>query len=610
MMSLIKRIREERGSALIMVLFIFLLFTILGTAVLSATIGGAQRTATRESDVQSLHLTEKSLDEAAAYITSELNGWGDISPDLIEGKIKNYVAKLKLSSLSVNTNLSSASGKITDITYMKMTPDLVHQAINYYITITGEADVNGVKRQMKREIKIDTYPDFLKYALGSGEDLIINGAAAVNGNIYAGNDLRIRKMATYVYNLNPSNVPTLYPELAGATGYGEAHVQSLDHVFYSESSSAGDTPVKTEGEITPEKATVMRNKFKEILDIPDLDHVVIKNKSKFVEINVEESFLDKIAEAAGPSSDRNIIKGKYYSGDGASLIDWIEKEPLYNLAFKSRPEPIKPTEPELPIYPVEETVVALKNYYDLLDKYKVDLKDYRVKLTEYEAELFKLFLELSESAIYNGDLTLDKLKYGGLTYTESAKDASKWFIVKGDLTIDNFEESPLPIRGNILVTGNVTIRGNVSFDSTMFVLGDTKVEDAMISGLGGKELVLISKGSILINRYDKFSDIATELNGFFYTAGSAELYGVGSIFKLRGGFFANGGMTINAVLGKVAGSHPNLTFQPQEKSNTITRFEVIYNPDIYTHQKAGLPRVQQVNVTVGPIQLVATSAHE
>jgi hypothetical protein len=589
-----------------MVLFIVLIFTILGTAVLGATIGGAQRTATRENDVQSLHLTEKSLDEAAAYITSQLNGLKNINPEQLEDTIKDYLAVLNVENndLNVNTDFTTATGKIKNITYDRMDSRLDKQAINYYITITGEAIVNGVTREMKRELIIDTYPDFLKYALGSENNLVTNGAASIRGNIYAGNDLVIRKTANYVYNSNLFNKPTLYPVLTG-----EAHIQSLDHVFYSESNSSNDKPVKNKGIDTPEEATQLKNVFKEILGINSLDDVLIKNKGKFVEINVEESFVDKIVEAAGaPPSERNTIRERF-SGNGTSLIEWIGEHPSYVLAFEQLMKPIKPTKPIEPPYPKEETEEALKEYENNLDIFKEELRIYEIELEKYEAELRKL-LDRHGTAIYNGDLLLDNLEYKGLTYTESAKDASKWFIVKGNLTIDNFEESALPIRGNVLVTGNVTIRGNVSFDSTMFVLGETEVEDAMISGLGGKELVLISKGSILINRYDKFSDIPTELNGFFYTDGSAELYGVGSIFRLHGGFFSKDEMTINAVLGKVKGGQMELDIEPQEGLGQMTRFEVIYNPDIYKHQMAGLPRVQQVNVRVGPIQLVTPSDHK
>lgn len=55
----------------------------------------------------------------------------------------------------------------------------------------------------------------------------------------------------------------------------------------------------------------------------------------------------------------------------------------------------------------------------------------------------------------------------------------------------------------------------MAFNSTMYVLGETVVEDAVIKGLNDKELVLISKGAVLINRIDAFTDKAEEMKAFF-----------------------------------------------------------------------------------------------
>lgn len=110
--------KSEQGSALVLVMFIVLLLTILGLAVLGATIGGAQRSETRESDVQSLHLAQKGLNEAAAYIQSELKGLQleDIDPEslgIILAKLDDNKASLK-----VATELQSSSrGSVDGIKY-------------------------------------------------------------------------------------------------------------------------------------------------------------------------------------------------------------------------------------------------------------------------------------------------------------------------------------------------------------------------------------------------------------------------------------------------------------------------------------------------------------
>lgn len=114
---------NERGSALVLVMFVALLLTILGLAVLGATVGGAQRTETRENDVQSLHLAQKGLDETAAYIQTKLDGRKDIDPDHMEDEIKDIVLEIKnkmvVDSYDVSTDLSGAGGTIKSIAYEK-----------------------------------------------------------------------------------------------------------------------------------------------------------------------------------------------------------------------------------------------------------------------------------------------------------------------------------------------------------------------------------------------------------------------------------------------------------------------------------------------------------
>lgn len=160
------------------------------------------------------------------------------------------------------------------------------------------------------------------------------------------------------------------------------------------------------------------------------------------------------------------------------------------------------------------------------------------------------------------------------------------------------------VKGNILVAGNVTIKGKIAFDSTMFVLGNTTVEDATIQGLNSKELVLISKGKVLINRLDAFSNHPVTMKAFFYTDSTGELYGVGSRFSLDGGFFAKGDLTVNAVVGEVrslSAQVPNNDFVSQT-ADEMRRFEVEYNNQVYIHQQSSLPRVSNVSISVGPIK--------
>ncbi|MEK4292836.1 hypothetical protein [Paenibacillus sp. FSL R5-0914] len=585
---------NERGSALVLVMFVALLLTILGLAVLGATMGGAQRTETRENDVQSLHLAQKGLDEAVAYIQTKLDGRKDIDPDHMEDEIKNIVNEVSTKIVGVSndvTELSGAGFTIKSITYEKQDKQ------KYYVDIEAQATVNGVKRQLKQKIVIDTYPDFLKYAFGSEGVLTLNGAPGFHGNIYAGEKLVISDVAKYKYK-GPGLLTkqTQYPRVGLFSGGGsivgvtekvsEVHVQSLQTIEYSGFVGSGVVSSNNATTILPKILGVAK------------EQVLIKPYKKFIQINVLESFIDKVTEAIG-TGNRDRVKDAV---DKNELGDYL-KNKMTNL-----PDSNLPNKPVLPDKPTE----AEEDDYNLkYSQYLDNLKNYKIRQN-------LLLKDRTTSAIYYGDLLIDGIDKQQLTFTAGSKsgndiDKPKWIIVKGNLEINNYSSDQnnfLPIQANIIVTGSVTIKGRVAFNSTMYVLGETVVEDAVIKGLNDKELVLISKGAVLINRIDAFTDKAEEMKAFFYTDSNAELYGVGSIFWLNGGFFAKGNLTVNAVLGQVQplSSGVGFEFRDQDKvldSNLFQRFQVKYNQEVFTHQQSSLPRVQQVNVTVGPLELVS-----
>ncbi|MED5018415.1 hypothetical protein P9847_13985 [Paenibacillus chibensis] len=587
------RFRDERGSALVLVLFMVLLLTILGTAVAAAAIGGAQRTQTRENDVQSLHLAEKSLDEGASYIFSELQGQV-VNPEDLASTIAGYVAELqgKISAgkLTLGSELGKdkVSGKITSIVF---DPSRPRKSTEYPITLESEAEVGGVKRKLTREIIIDTYPDFLRYALGSEGNLILNGSPDVKGNIYAGNTLLLSNRALYTHG-NAYDVSTLFPVLlpsGGAGGDGEAHVQSLKKVECVDQGVGG----------SPFQAGCCEKPLGSAFD--PAKSLRIKPLSKFVSINVVHSFDDKVKEALGPVPSS--LNGSNPSGK--SLVDGYQdhykqddQAPFLQLEM--------PKEPEYPAVPGEgASKEEIDQYNKLMDEYKVKLEIYKEELNKLVAQL----TGLNRSAIFSGDLTVDGSKLQSLNVNKApGSGQANWLIVNGNLNIDARSAGDIRIAGNILVTGNVAINGSVQFDSTVFTLGETEIVDASIQGLGGKELVLVGQGPIEIYRVDAFKNTEepTLLNAFFYTDGQAELYGVGSAFHLKGGFFAKGDLTINAVRGRAgepSGAYDPLRFDQQVGEQQAARFSVEYNGDVFQHQYAGLPRVSTISVRVGSLKL-------
>ncbi|NIK67385.1 hypothetical protein [Paenibacillus sp. BK720] len=575
---------KERGYALVLVLFMILLLTILGTAVVSSTLGGATRAETRENDVQSLHLAEKTLNEAASFLVTKYNGREDIAPEELSQLMQAGIDELQ--RLTTSTDLPGASGRITDVTTEQVS---VGEQTSYKLNLTAEAVVNGVTRRLTQQVTIGAYPDFLNYAFGSENNVIINGAAYGMGNIYAGRDFLIDNTAKYIYNNDPNKTKdTKYPFFNG-----NILIQNMDSIKVLD---------KITGNYQPYSRTDLT--LQQILGV-DNSKIQLRDQKKFISINVAESFIDKAEEAT--NVDRNSIKAAVdyalaHSGEEGRFNNLAAVLKNGSGVTATSGPPAKPTLPT-----------------DLDDTAAMDA--YNEALKEYDA-YFVQFNSFTNTVLFNGDLKLDGLDYKSLIFTDSAKqDNHKWLIVNGDLTISNYSSDPLVVKANILVTGNVFISDSVKVDSTIFTLGSTTIEDAQIKGVQTekgerKQLIMISKGPVLVNKVDSFNnDYGTYnpesnpniLDAFFYTDEDAELYGVGSIFWLRGGFFSKGDLTINAVLGKATDGGSDIIFDARLQ-NTIpfneSRFIINYDYDFFENQYEGLPRVKKLSVIVGKKQLL------
>lgn len=266
--------KDENGSALVLVMFLVLLLTILGLGVLSATIGGATRSETRENDVQSLHLAQKGLSEATAYIQSQLTGLQleNLDPEQLETILRNL--DNNKSSLKVSTELeSTSSGTVEGIDFLGK--KIEKQSIQYTINISSSAMVNGVKRKLQQQIIIDSYPDFLKYAFGSEQTLTLNGAPLLQGNIYAGQRLVVTNTPEYIYKNQFYDDHTIneFPTVAmgsDTNALGEVHVQSMNSIEYEKNRTAAEHLPQDENNrnqvlaeilhITPDKIKIKEQK--------------------------------------------------------------------------------------------------------------------------------------------------------------------------------------------------------------------------------------------------------------------------------------------------------------------------------------------------------------
>jgi Tfp pilus assembly protein PilX len=624
--------RNERGSALLLVLFMVIIFSLLGMAVLSASIGGATRTETKQKDVQSLHLAEKALNEATAYIMSDFESQDGVNIDEVQERLENIKNKLNdvTTSTLLNEDVGSANAEIKGITFQDNSKN--DSSKRYTIRIEAEATVNSVTRRLTQELTLDTFPDSLKYAMGSEGTVKINGSPYIVGDIYAGDVLMIKNEAEYSYLSKPLEglnnfQPTKFPFLDGAAYVQKKEMEDGVRAYYCETKSSESNPAaqcdtniqlnqehsgyQTIGEAeNPDIKTI-----EEVLNT-DLHNLYPKDQSKFAGINVEEAFIDKLIQSIGKASDGSLQVAQRNAVKDALALNQVNNAPaestLVTYVRGAGVEIIKPlpeTEP-----PVTDTV----NYTDYQNRKSAILSR------------FDSSSELSSTFLFDGDLTIDGgSMFSQLLFSENSKHPEKldlnmsdWLIVNGDLTINATIANGVNIKANILVTGDLLINGTVNMDATIYAKGSTRIVDASILGLNDKELVLISEGPIDIYRVNSFRPIFDDfkydptragnpptitnssnppvLKAFFYTDKEATLYGVGSVFWIYGGFFAKTGLTVNAVLGNADGTDEQILLDNQTVSKKErSRLIIDYNSQIFENQKVGLPRVSRVGLTVG-----------
>jgi hypothetical protein len=605
-----KLMNNEKGSSLITVLLVALIFMTIGLAIISASINGALRTEIRETDIDVTYQATNIMEEIVAdlklamkkkdprnpgedlpekYHLSLLKYGGTVDPsfddtltklreDIIIPKYDSLVESLVITDISdkepYNIDKSSHFTRVWEI-----------------IVTVKDPHKETLKRTMKRNVILSPTPSFLQYAVGSlreGEDmgLEINGSPNILGNVFA-NDLKISQNAKFcptskdcTTNEDWLEIPTPYPSI-----FGDIYSEGKDF-----------------------RASISKTQFyKE--KMPSF-----KNHSQFVDVNFIETFNQRADELLQKITRPNIsysngnFQNEFKSyvndriDDGGTLIDFPRDEKETSIELSTLTD-----QAEIALQSINNETINLTNTANSTFSGPVKVRG-NVNLSNIST------LQLPE-LIVDGDLTITN--YGVLQIGN--------LFVTGDVTIDNFSgynvigmpenqtqtvigeklnivnEADFQINGNVFVNGNTkletrdssfTIRGyvmgngdfyvlgnddlnkneddNFIFDSVIYVRGQSFISSANIFGADNndKQLVLLSNGDLTITRINEFKNFSSTsepenfygevkdpeikpLQAFFYTHSNAELYGVGSLFYIDGGIFAREHLEINAIRGEI-----------------------------------------------------------
>ncbi|WP_449620007.1 hypothetical protein [Robertmurraya sp. Marseille-Q9965] len=389
----------------------------------------------------------------------------------------------------------------------------------------------------KQIVYITGIPSFLKYAVGSRGILTLNGSTYVQkGNIYANEKLVISNQAKYIYNGESLIEDTTYPSVYSKN-------ENLLFIENEQIDYCSNYCYRVNEKNEHEK---LENHF-DPLSINELNQAFqptaptfMREENEYVAVDIEKTFKEKLKLAGFVGSH--------------------------------------------------------------VDPYVLDIDEIISRgMTSPSVEIIHSFNNIGHSPSKNGYLYSAQGDKEVYIDTDSLimNDKSKWIIIDGDAVIENNGNQLMEVSANILITGNLTIRGDIAFDSTIYVLGDTTINNVNITGYNEGELILMTQGQLEIARVNKFknSNEVNSIKAYLYTNENAEVYAIGSYLHVEGGIFSKGNLEVNAYRGAATDKDSHIEFsRGSENDASASRLIIRNNKKLFLNQAQGLPKIDRLEV--------------
>lgn len=530
-------INNERGASLLLVLTIFLLFSILGIILLSMTINGAKQTETKEKQTQAFYLAKKGMD----YFYSDFKKtFYDVEKEDLEQlntKINAFIEpydKNKENKVTIqNANGDHFSVQVIDYTEKRTEKGTILDTIT--VQSTGKVQNQTKTLTNTYQLGAQNIPEQLNYAIGAKDEsnshckeskcnkgnIFIHGPASIVGNMYVGGDLIITDQSQYQK--------------------GESYWTKTDY-----------PTMQALKEKEQPKVSLLGNAFTFNTD----DTTKLDTYKKHVErLDFENESFDAIVKT-------NVCIHKPPTG------------PCKKYGNKEIPKD--------PYKKITRNIHSIfkEGYTPELEKKPATFKD--INIIDSATEIFK-----------NGELQ----HYNSITENKNLNFDTNGAIFNKGLTI---KQNKMSISGPLYIkNGNLTIEdATVNMDSVIYVDGNVTITNSTVNGLKKGSLIIFATGEVKIVNINLYTKVENQkpLRMFIYSNSDLELYGVGSNLQIHGGIFAKR-IILNAAKGHTKGFHQlekNQTNLKPEQS----RLRIVYNEDLIQNPAIGLPRVEGIDLTL------------
>lgn len=582
-----KHFREERGSSLVVVMLVTLIFTVFGLFLLSTTMSGSQRTEIRNDDYQSLYLAEKGIDKVMKKLEWEINNLipedGMKSSDFVyelEKLLNSYIGK------QVNGDGSNGTFSGTVMNWEDINKEKTLKKVT--VSATGFASNQEKTLTSNFEFGVDNIPEALKYALGSyickncdnkvdGEgNMFLHGGIHIQGDLKVDNNLITAEHAFYTSSAREIWAPTWAPSLFPTPeSIDEKSALVLGKDIYTYVSASGTSHPKDYSK------HVQR-------DIPKGARKVT-DRSKSSRENTE-----LIKGAFFPENSPRIIKKELAVRSDIKIKELVEgKHGVLDGNVKFYHGGIGG------VYIIRD----IKEPYATVSNYKtIDSGQY---ILYGNNMMNKIYTHKSDVELCSGNLTL---KEGG--YIGRNLDIG---LTSGCAEIN--PKITLNAGGPVYINGNLTIqKADVKISGIFYVKGEVYISDTTIDGLtlkSGKNgsMIVFSEGNVNVRNNNMYKDNPGHIHAFFYSKSALGMHGVLSNIKIEGGLSGRR-IVLNAVQGKSYNSNPknsqfeqggggSVWFQKRayQKSEN-SRLQIIYNPEIieiYSDLKEQEPIIERID---------------
>ncbi|MBN8200730.1 hypothetical protein [Bacillus sp. NTK034] len=534
-------LKNERGNSLITVLLMSLIFTVLGMSIVAASLSGAKRTETRESDISITYDSVKLIDQMTSklarilpqlplenyrgkstdgnlYVRSDFDT--RLKQKLEDDLIVPHKANENISCLNI-IDLSGSSASFIDTdtpciddiskydTFNIETENDFTRVLDIIIVTKNPIETEGrITRTIKKRLILSPLPSFLKYAAGSFSDkndagLILNGSANFSGNVYA-NQLTINEDAEF--------------ELRnGSKKRQDTNMSSINGDLYS--SAANLLPLLDE-----------ENFYKG--QVP-----VLKHDSQFINIDFDKTMNEQANQLLSASGIP-----VFRTGEGELFSKEIASGILASFSMNTLIEGQIEKQGGLP-----------KTLQQIVTNMDAPLESYLINNSEAALLL---------SGLIQGDVVI--------MAEDAPIEINEKLIVDGDLYLVNYES--LTLNEDILVTGRTHL---VNFD------GKLEVNESITSA-----------NNVIIESYAKNRDDLFEkgikVNGDILTGKSTIINALNTSIEMKGTIVSNESFTIN---GDEAG-------EPSEND------QVIFDSVVYAGKRANISNVNIIGAENNSKQLV------